>query len=275
LGLRKLRPLRQDNDAALKGMLLHTMLDRFTQLYPSVMSDGAQDEFLSLAKSVMDEQGHSKEFVQAWWPRLTRMAGWVVDNETTWRDKASFVASEARGNIDLDVDGQPFNLHGIADRIDYIKDGGYALIDYKSGGIFSANKLKDAVLLQLPLEALILENSGFDGRGFGKRAGAKTAGVAGGEVSYLGYWKISGAQDAGHVVCIEGDLNETVRCAKEGLENLVRTYRDENVPYYCLPDTSQMLRYYDYELVSRLKEWSVVDDQEEGAAFVSDGGQNG
>ncbi len=275
LGLRKLRPLRQDNDAALKGTLLHTMLDRFTQLYPSALPDDAQDQFLTLAKSIMDKQGHSKDFVQAWWPRLTRMAGWVVDNETQWRENARFVASEAKGNIDLDIDGEPFNLHGIADRIDRKEGGGHAIIDYKSGGVFSEKKLKDAVLSQLPLEALILEQGGFDGREFSKSSTVKTAGISEGEASYLGYWKISGAQDAGHIVRIEGDLSDTVGAAKEGLENLVRTYRDEDVPYYCLPDASQMLRYYDYELVSRLKEWSVVDDQDAGAAQPSDGGQDG
>jgi ATP-dependent helicase/nuclease subunit B len=275
LGLRKLRPLRQDNDAALKGTLLHSMLDRFTQLHPNILPDDAQEQFLLIAKGIMDKQGHHKDFVQAWWPRLTRMAGWVVDNETEWREKAHFIVSEARGNIDLDVDGQPFNLHGIADRIDRREDDGYALIDYKSGGVFSEKKLKEAALSQLPLEALILQHGGFDGREFGKSAGLEAAGIPRGYASYLGYWKISGAQDAGHIACIEGDISETIKTAKEGLENLVRTYRDESVPYYCLPDISQKPRYYDYELVSRIKEWSVVDDQESGAASTNEEGQDG
>ncbi len=46
---------------------------------------------------------------------------------------------------------------------------------------------------------------------------------------------------------------------------MVRTYRDETVSYYCMPDSSRVLRYNDYELVSRLKEWSVIDEQEESA----------
>jgi len=279
LGLRKLRPLRQDNEAALKGTLLHSMLDQFTQLYPKELPEGADDGFLVIAKDIMEERGHDKGFVQAWWPRLTKMAGWVVDNETLWREKARFVAGEVKGNIDLDIDGEPFNLHGIADRIDCMDDGSYALIDYKSGGTFSQKKLENAELSQLPLEALVLENGGFDGRGFGKKQSAhnesRCASIAGGQAGYLGYWRINGAQDAGQVVSVEGDITDTINLAKEGLESLVQTYRDEEVPYYCMPDTSQMLRYYDYELVSRLKEWSVVDDQDNSVTYDNDGGRNG
>ncbi len=268
LRLRKLYPLRQDNDAVLKGTLLHAVLDLFTQYYPAALPENAQDDFLGFVRTVMGERGVSNDFVQAWWPRLTRIAKWVIDNETSWRENARFVASEVRGNIDLEVDGQPFNLHGIADRIDRMSDGRYAIIDYKSGGYFSAKKLAAADLSQLPLEALILENGGFDGRGFGRaeQNDNKAIGVSDGSVSYLGYWKISGAQDAGEIICIKGDISETVETAKAGLEELVRTYRDETVPYYCLPDTSRLPRYYDYELISRLKEWSVVDDQENSAA---------
>ena len=248
LGLRKLGPLRQDNEAALKGTLLHSMLDRFTQDYPEDLPKTAQEAFLSIARDVLQEEVHDEEFVQAWWPRLTRIADWVVDNETRWREKAGFVAGEVKGSIDLDIDGEPFNLHGIADRIDRLADGSYALIDYKSGGNFSQNKLKEAELSQLPLEALILQEGGYE------------ALVSGEQVRYLGYWKISGAQDAGQVVSIEGDVSETVEKAEEGLKALVRAYRDKAMPYYCMPDTSRMLRYNDYELLSRLKEWSVADD---------------
>ena len=271
LGLRKLPSLRQDNEAALKGALLHSMLDRFTRSYPKELPEDAQNGFLVIAKDIMAEERHNEDFVQAWWPRLMQMADWIVDNETRWREKAEFVASEVKGNIDRNVDGEPFNLHGIADRIDRLDNGCYAIIDYKSAGTFSENKLKEAALSQLPLEALILQNGGFDGRGFGKKDNKndmkQEVSITEGQAGYLGYWKINGAQEAGQVVRIEGDISKTIDAAKEGLEILVRTYRNEEVPYYCMPDTSRMLRYYDYELISRLKEWSVTDNQGDSATY--------
>ncbi len=275
LDLQKLNPLRQNNDAALKGILLHKMLERFMRFYPDTLPDDAQEQFLVIARNIMDEQGHSKDFVQAWWPRLTRMAGWIVNNETNWREKARFIAGEVKGNINLCIDGVAFNLHGIADRIDCMEDGGYALIDYKSGGSFSVMKLKKAMFSQLPLEALMLENGGFDGREFGKSATINKTGISGGQARYLGYWVINGAQDAGCITYIEVDISDTINTAKEGLEKLVRTYRDEGVPYYCLPDVGQIPRYYDYELISRVKEWSVVEDHDASAALSSEGGQDG
>lgn len=270
LKLRKLRPLHQDNDAALKGVLLHKILERFTHAFPAVLPENAQEEFLNIARDVLEHDAQDKIFMQGWWPRLTQMAAWIVENECSWRSRAQFFASEVKGNIDLNIDGVPFNLHGIADRVDKLAGGSYALIDYKSGGAFSKFKLQKGELPQLPLEALILEGGGFDGRGFGHNAVLKQKDVhpasliRSGQAGYLGYWKISGAQEAGQIFSIEGELSDVVQKAREGLETLVRTYRDEAMSYCCLPDTARVLRYYDYELISRVKEWSVLEEQEGG-----------
>ena len=80
-----------------------------------------------------------------------------------------------------------------------------------------------------------------------------------GKANYLGYWKISGGRKAGEVTYIDGDLSETVKIVREGLGHLVETFRKPETPFYCIPDSKNAPRFNDYEHVSRLKEWSVLE----------------
>lgn len=252
LKLRKIRPLKQDNDAALKGAVLHDILDIFVAKYPEQLPPDAVDQFLVTAKEVMAEKVEDQELVHYWWPRLIQIAQWFVENEQEWRQNAKFTLSEAKGSVDIDIAGASFNLHGRADRIDRIGDG-YALIDYKSGGQFSKTALKEGKLAQLPLEAIMIADGEF------KTENAEQKTIPVGKANYLGYWKISGGRKAGEVTYIDGDLSETVKIVREGLGHLVETFRKPETPFYCIPDSKNAPRFNDYEHVSRLKEWSVLE----------------
>ena len=270
LKLRKMNPLRQESDAALKGNILHKILDQFVQQYPEDFPSDAEDQFLTIAKSIILEETEDYELLYLWWPKLIQMAYWFVSHEKNWRETAEFIESEVTGNIDIDVNGSVFNLHGIADRIDRVGDG-YAIIDYKSGGTFTKSRLKDGKYPQLPLEALILSEGGFDGRGFKHKKDAYTKKeIKAGKTSYLGYWKLSGGRKTGEIIDVEGDLSGSINIVRKGLEKLIVTFQNPDIPFYCIPDTKNAPRFNDYEYVSRLKEWSVMEDgQDEGGAYES------
>ncbi len=266
LSLRKIEPLIQDNDAALRGSIMHEILDRFTQEFPLNLPDHAQDRFLEIAREVLEEKIESPQQLLYWWPRYLKIAAWFVAHEKGWREQAKYMESEIKGHVDLDIAGESFTLYGMADRIDRMH-GGYALIDYKSGGTYSPSKLKKGEMPQLPLEGLILSQGGFDGKGFkNARPDEVKKRVPAGDSVYLGYWKLTGGRKAGEVSDVSGDLSETIEIVEEGLRSLITVFRDMDTPFYCIPDASRAPRFNDYEHISRQKEWSALDGSSDGEA---------
>ncbi len=267
LKLRKIKPLLQDNDAALRGNILHEILEEFVRKNPVRLPDDAEDQLVEIAQVIINEKLDSPEFMQYWWPRFLKIAAWFVNNEHNWRKNAKFLESEIKGNIDIDIDGVGFNLQGTADRIDRMH-GGYAIIDYKTGGNFSQKGLKNGNLPQLPLEALILSQGGFNGRGFKhiKQKNEDKKYVAKGDAVYLGYWKMTGGAEAGKEVAITNNIDEVIQIIFDGLKGLVKEFRNVDTPFYAIPDASNAPRFNDYEHVSRLKEWAALDDAVEDSA---------
>lgn len=253
LKLRKMRPLLQDNDAALRGNIVHKVIERFCEMHPLGLPEDVVEELVSIARDVLQEDVVEEERLYYWWPKFLRIAQWFAVHEQKWRADGKFAASEVQGRAALDVDGEAFNIYGVADRIDRVH-GGYAVIDYKTGaGQLSASKMKKGVLPQLPLEAFILREGGFKGDDFS---------LPRGDTKYMGYWILTGGREAGKVEEISGDLDVVIDTVLEGISGLVRVFRDAETPYFCVPDRRNMPRFNDYEHVSRLKEWSVLEPAE-------------
>ncbi len=266
LKLRKMNPLLQDNDAALRGNILHEVLEEFTKKNPIDIPENGEEHLIEIAQNIIAKKMDSPEFMQYWWPRFLKIAAWFINNEHDWRMDAKFLESEIKGNIDIDIEGQPFNLYGTADRIDRMH-GGYAIIDYKTGGTFSKKGLKSGSLPQMPLEALILSQGGFYGRGFKQQQKDKVKKyVPKGDAIYLGYWKLTGGVKSGEIVAVIDNVDDVTQIILEGLKGLVKEFRNIDTPFYAIPDASNAPRFNDYEHVSRLKEWAALDDaMEEGA----------
>lgn len=255
LGLRKLAALRMESDHALRGRILHKAFESFLSAYPDALPDEAEALFYKHLQAAADVLAHEPEALRFWIARMDGPVRRILAHERIWRERAQFYMTEASGTLALDVDGQAFRLYGRADRIDRRRDG-YALIDYKSGGNFSAKKLESADLPQLPLEALILERGAFMGDGPERRSFS-------GRVSYLGYWMVHAGNSDKADVSVEGDLKALIATAEDGLKGLIRHYRDERTAYDNLPDPQRRPRYNDYEHLARVREWSVADSDVE------------
>lgn len=72
-------------------------------------------------------------------------------------------------------------------------------------------------------------------------------------VSQMQYWKISGNAEKCEITDIEVDLEET----RARLENLIRKFDSAQQPYSAQTDPS-LIRYNDYEHLTRRKEWELV-----------------
>ncbi len=255
LNLRKLRPIVQDNDAAMRGSVLHEVLDQFMRENPINLPDNAQQKVMDIAKNIIEMRVEDMDALYYWLPKLNKITDWFVQHERGWRSKAAYGASEIKGSREFDIDGVPFELHGTADRIDRIGDG-YGIIDYKSGGAYRGSSILKGENAQLPLEGLIMEGGGFAHAGF----------IAG-SVKYLGYWILNGADAGGKVSEVDSGLEACLERVHEGLCALIRTFRGKDVPFYAIPDVANAPRYNDYEHISRLKEWASLEEGAEASGY--------
>jgi ATP-dependent helicase/nuclease subunit B len=250
LNLRKLSPLEQKLDAAARGTLVHNVVERFQKTYPDSIPSDAMDGFLCITKEEIQKSSPDKALIALWMPRLSKIGDWMINHEIKWRENYTNSKQEVDGAYPLTIDGESFIVTARADRIDLSKDGtSAAIIDYKTGGQYSMSRMENGLLPQLPLEALILENGGFEG--------IKLV-----PVTALSYWVLNGSGKGGEekILKDEQKLRRAVENAKEGLKELVHVFNRQETAYYSLPRPHNAPRYNDYEHLARVKEWSALDD---------------
>ncbi|MEQ1789899.1 MAG: double-strand break repair protein AddB, partial [Rickettsiales bacterium] len=243
LNLRKLDEIDREPDASDFGNLVHKALENFTRDFPSELpSDEDINEKLLEAGRVAFANFIDRPAVAClWWPRFVAMANWLINEEKIRRNSLEIVHSEINASWSFEVDGKPFTLSTRIDRLEKLKSGSYALIDYKTGSIPTKRDRENGISNQLPLEALIVQN------------GQLPEGVSAATVSQMEYWKLSGNEVKCEITLVEIDVQET----RERLENLIRKFDNPQMPYSAQMDGS-LLRYNDYEHLTRRKEWEVV-----------------
>ncbi|PZQ48638.1 MAG: double-strand break repair protein AddB [Micavibrio aeruginosavorus] len=256
LGLRKLKPLEQKLDAAMRGTIVHDALHKFGELYryEEILPADAAQTLLAVTRKELDATGVEQDARRFWEPRLEKTAHWIVRHENAWRNTFMPEKFESTGTLSFQGPAGEFILSAKADRIDYTKDGAAAaIIDYKTGGTFSSTGMIDGRYPQLPLEALILEAGGF---------AAKPA-----PVESLVYWIIGGGEDGGKVKELKktAELKKAKENAAHGLEKLIAVFDKEETPYYSLPRPDLAPRFNDYEHLARVKEWTALGEQEDSA----------
>lgn len=255
LRLRKLDPLEQDMDAALRGTLVHAVLDRFVGAFMNDIPSHADRTFLTITQEELDALGVEEDVVTLWQPRLSKIGDWVIAKEKDWRKNFRPSQLEASGSYTINTANSSFTVTARADRLDTSLAGTEAaIIDYKTGGQYSGTKMKEGYYPQLPLEALILEHGGFEN--------FKAVPVTG-----LYYWIVNGGKEGGKEQGLSkpSDLQIAKENAEQGLKDLAELFEDPNTPYYSLPRPEFAPRFNDYEHLARVKEWTALDEQEDAA----------
>ena len=149
--------------------------------------------------------------------------------------------------MELNVEGTEFILTAVADRIDRLTDGGYAILDYKTGQPPSTADVEDGYAPQLPLEAAIALAGGFGD-------------LPSRQIDSLAFWRLSGGEPAGEIKEVKGDLTALANDARAGLTALISTYADVATPYTAVPNAAKAPRFNDYGHLARIAEWAGVPD---------------
>jgi ATP-dependent helicase/nuclease subunit B len=165
---------------------------------------------------------------------------------------------ERRGALAIPLrDGSLFTLSARADRIELLRGGGAALIDYKSGAPPGLHEVEVGFAPQLTLEATMLAQGGFDGA----PAVAATEAL---------YFKLGGANGGEERPLKFADLAAVAARHFAQMKILLDQFADPATPYLSRLYPKFAKRAGDYDHLARVKEWSatggLADEAAEGEA---------
>jgi ATP-dependent helicase/nuclease subunit B len=241
LGLRPLDELDADPGRAELGTIIHRTLDAFFRRFPRALPDDAEGELLSIGREQFGPILSRPGAWAFWWPRFARIARWLVDLERVRRFGVVESLSECDGSWTMQSQGGPFTITAKADRIDRLADGGFLLVDYKTGSVPPVKQVQTGFAPQLPLEGAILRAGGFKG--------------VSGSPAALEYWRLSGGEPAGERCPIDaGDPGALIDRVVARVAALINRFDDPATPYLAVPAPLWAPRYSDYRHLERLAE---------------------
>ncbi|WP_196260056.1 double-strand break repair protein AddB [Pelagibacterium limicola] len=161
LRLRKIDPLGADPDLAERGTIIHDVVGDFIKAKHDIAAPDALDNLMALARARFSALDAVPARRDLWLNRFSQAAAQFLDFE---RERDAGVA-ERRAEIDgewkFPHEGDVFTLRGRADRIDILKNGKLAIIDFKTGSVPAPADMKAYFAPQLPLEAVMARHGGF------------------------------------------------------------------------------------------------------------------
>ena len=240
-----------------RGTVIHGAIGDFTEKFAAAAPAHALDELIALGTkhfAALEDYPEARAF---WWPRYLRIARWFASWDAARRSAVAQIHAEIRGEISIPVGERSFKLTTRADRIERLADGGYAILDYKTGSVPTDEQVRSGLAPQLTLEGAILRKGGFK---------EVPAGVS---LDALVYVSLKGGEPAGleRVVKFKDDTAQhQADFALARLAAVVARFEKEDTPYRSLVSPMWKTRYGDYDHLSRVKEWSVAggDDIEPG-----------
>jgi ATP-dependent helicase/nuclease subunit B len=249
LKLKPLDPLDAEVGPLDRGRVMHEVLERFVQETESAWPVNAEARLIAMADEAFARHRIPQVALALWRPRFIRAARWFAVEERKRRHEIVRSWLETDGQITISGPAGPFVLKGRADRIDVLREGGAAVVDYKTGKPPSDPQVAKFAQ-QLPLEGAILEQGGFGG------VGALVA-------AQLVYIRFSGGATAGETHVVKGEAGGRVA---EALAGLTR-----RIAQFDLPETAYLSRVApyradmpgDYDHLARVREWSLSGWAEE------------
>ena len=265
LRLDPLDEIDADAGAAERGTILHEAFAEFARTTPDGLSSDALDKLLAAGRKAFAAIDDYPELRAIWWPRFVRAAQWFIGHEIERRKEATRVFAETTGKISFDAGGRLFTLSARADRIDLRKDGTIAIADYKSGQPPSPSQILSGLAPQLPLEAAIAQDGGFEGVPKGT------------SIAEIAVVRVSGGQPPGEwcvldVTRARGPAAERAKklgidtpdalaaASRQLLEALIRKFAEATTPYLSIPRPKWRGRFGQYDHLARIKEWSANEE---------------
>ncbi|MCY4180060.1 MAG: PD-(D/E)XK nuclease family protein, partial [Litoreibacter sp.] len=240
LGLKPLKPLQAQADAAMRGDVIHKILQAFVAEYPGDLPENGERLLLARVEEFFARHISWPATRALWVAKFARAIPWFIQTERIRRTLAlpsAFEADGKRSSEKLD-----FVLHGRADRIDCDEAGALVLYDYKTGQL-PTDKIREHFNKQLPLLGAIAASAGFEG--------FKTQQVK--QVSYIGL----GANPT--EIALPTDPEELDDIWAK-FEALITDYSDPDKGYTSRRAVYEERWSQDYDLLARWGEWSRTDE---------------
>lgn len=235
LHLRSIDPVDADHTAAWKGSAVHEVLQQWLE-----EDDCNPGSLRARAEQLLSAEAIHPMLRALWAPRLLEAIDWIAELER--RNQAG-----GRKPLRAEISGETalagVIVHGRADRIDRLPDGGLAIVDYKTGKPPAKKAIEAGFALQLGLLGLIGRAGGFEG--------------VEGEPEIFEYWSLVRDRDHfGKCVRADKDMSEG-----EFLDHAFRNFAEAAARWLTGTDpfTAKLnpayAPYGDYDQLMRLEEW--------------------
>jgi ATP-dependent helicase/nuclease subunit B len=235
LRLRSEDPVDADHTARWKGEAVHKVFEEWLQ-----HDDCHPDKLRARAEQLLADDAIHPMLRSLWAPRLLEAIDWIAEMERSNQ-------AEGRKPLKAEITGEtPLSgvvVHGRADRIDRLPEGGVAIVDYKTGKPPARKAIEAGFALQLGLLGLIGRAGGFEG--------------VSGEPELFEYWSLI-RDRGGFGKCVRADKD-----MEEGefLDRAYRSFAEAAAKWLtgAEPFTAKLnpayAPYGDYDQLMRLEEW--------------------
>lgn len=237
LRLKRLDALRHEPDAALRGQILHSILESFVKHRPDGETlSAARARLMQTAQAVLTETVPWPAARALWLARLARAADFFLNVDG--RDGGTPVVLERAGGVTLPT--LNFRLSGTPDRIDRLPDGRLHILDYKTGTP-PTQAMQKAFDKQLLLAAAMVEQDAFPGL-----EGSEVA-----KITYVGLGSSPKVEETEITPQITAEV-------WEGLHALIGHYSHRAAGYTARRAVQKERFEGDYDHLSRFGEWDTT-----------------
>ncbi len=256
LRLNRLEPIGVATGPREVGNLWHAALQEFSEAFAAgPLPVDARERLVAIARARFQPMLADPSFRAMHWPRIVQGFDKFLSFDAARRVDAERILIERGGRLEIPLaDGSIFTLTARADRIELLRGGGAALIDYKTGSPPGTREIQVGFAPQLTLEAAMLSRGGF-------------AGLQGVEAVSALYFKLGGAKggEARELKFKDATFAEIVERHFAGLTLLLDQFADPSTPYLSRPYPKFAKRAGAYDHLARVKEWSATGGLAEDA----------
>jgi len=245
LDLRPLDALDAEIGPLERGSAIHKALENFVRAHPDALPENAEAELIAQAERIFRAQNTPASVLALWMPRFERAAPAFLAIERRRRALIARSHLEARGTRTFAGPAGEFLLYGYADRIDELKSGGAAIVDYKTGKPPSIKQVEILLASQLPLEGAILLEGGFEG-------------IGALEPKDLLYIHFAGKKSPVEEQHTKIDAETLSRKVAETLAQWIARFDDEATGYPARDKIERAREHGDYDHLARVREWSLT-----------------